>query len=294
MLKIGITFPQTEIGNDPIKIRDFAQAVEALDYAFLLPFDHVLGANPDRPGGWTGPYSVKHSFHEPFVLFGYLAGLTKRIEFVSGVLILPQRQTVLVAKQAAAVDVLSGGRLRLGVGVGWNAVEYEALGMNFHDRGRRIEEQIAVMRALWTQERVTFHGKWHQISDAGLNPLPVRRPIPVWLGGGTDSSAGSDAVLERVARIADGWIIFGKPEHHRARVEQLRKLVLSAGRGPDSVGIMGGISLREGTPADWRKSLRGWEELGAAEVTVNTMGAGYATPDDHINAIRRLRAELGL
>jgi probable F420-dependent oxidoreductase len=292
VLKIGITFPQTEIGSDPIKIRDFAQAVEALDYAFLLPFDHVLGANPDRPGGWSGPYSLKHSFHEPFVLFSYLSGFTKRIEFVTGVLILPQRQAVLVAKQAAAIDVLSGGRLRLGVGIGWNAVEYEALGMNFHDRGRRMEEQVAVMRALWTQERVTFHGKWHHISDAGLNPRPIRRPIPVWMGGGTASSAGSDAVLERVARIADGWIIFGKPENHKARIAQLHTLVQSAGRAPDSVGIMGGISLREGTPADWRKSLSAWEEIGAAEVTVNTMGAGYASPDDHINAIRRLRAAL--
>ncbi|MEP7199688.1 MAG: LLM class flavin-dependent oxidoreductase, partial [Chloroflexota bacterium] len=142
-MKIGITFPQTEIGNDPLKIRDFAQAVEDLGYAFLLPFDHVLGANPERPGGWSGPYTHHSAFHEPFVLFGYLAGLTKRIEFVTGVIIMPQRQTALVAKQAAAVDVLSGGRMRLGIGIGWNTVEYEALGMNFHDRGRRVEEQIA-------------------------------------------------------------------------------------------------------------------------------------------------------
>jgi probable F420-dependent oxidoreductase len=292
MLKIGITFPQTEIGDDPLKVRDFAQAVEELGYAFLLPFDHVLGANPDRPGGWSGPYNVKHLFHEPFVLFGFLAGCTKRIELVTGVLILPQRQTVLVAKQAAAVDVLSGGRMRLGVGIGWNAVEYEALGMNFHDRGRRIEEQVAVMRALWTQERVTFKGKWHQISDAGLNPLPVRRPIPVWMGGGTGSSAGADAVVKRVAHLADGWIIFGKPESHKARIEFLHKEMQAAGRPPDSVGIMGGISLREGSPADWRKNLSAWEQVGASEVTVNTMGAGHKTADEHISAIRRLHAEL--
>lgn len=292
MIKIGITFPQTEIGSDPLKVRDFAQAVEELGFEFLLTFDHVLGANPERPGGWTGPYSLKHTFHEPFVLYGYLAGLTKRIEFIPGVLVLPQRQAVLAAKQAAAVDILSGGRLRLGVGIGWNAVEYEALGMNFHDRGRRIEEQIAVMRALWTQESVTFDGKWHHISDAGLNPLPNRRPIPVWLGGGTAATAGADAVLERVARIADGWIIFGKPENHKARVERLHSLEQSAGRKAGSVGIMGGISLRDGTPADWRKSLGGWEELGAGEVTVNTMNAGLNGPDAHIAAIRRLKAEL--
>ena len=293
MIKIGITFPQTEIGSDPLKIRDFAQAVEELGYEFLLTFDHVLGANPDRPGGWADrPYSLKDTFHEPFVLYGYLAGLTKRIEFIPGVLILPQRQAVLAAKQAAAVDILSGGRLRLGVGIGWNAVEFEALGMNFHDRGRRIEEQIAVMRALWTQPSVTFDGKWHHISAAGLNPLPNRRPIPVWLGGGTAPTAGADAVLERVARIADGWIIFGKPENHKARVERLHSLEQAAGRAAGSVGIMGGIGLRDGTPADWRKSLSAWEELGAAEVTINTMNAGLNGPDAHIAAIRRLKAEL--
>ena len=139
MIKVGVTFPQTEIGNDPLKIRDFAQAVEGLGYSFLLAFDHVIGANPERPGGWTGPYTHRSAFHEPFVLFGYLAGLTQKIELVTGIIILPQRQTVLVAKQAAAVDVLTGGRLRLGIGIGWNAVEYEALGENFHNRGRRVE-----------------------------------------------------------------------------------------------------------------------------------------------------------
>ncbi len=172
-MKIGVVFPQTEIGNDPVAIRDYAQAVEAMGYTHILTFDHVLGANPERPGGWKGPYTHRHAFHEPFVLFGFLACATMRVELVTGILILPQRQTALVAKQAAAVDVLSRGRLRLGIGVGWNAVEFEALGEDFHTRGKRVEEQIEVMRALWTKELVTFSGKWHKLPDAGINPLCV-------------------------------------------------------------------------------------------------------------------------
>ena len=145
-MNIGVVFPQVEIGNDPAAIRDYAQAIEGMGYTHILAFDHVLGANPERAGGWTGPYTHRHPFHEPFVLFGFLAAVTSRVGLVSGIIILPQRQTALVAKQAAAVDVLSGGRLRLGVAVGWNAVEFEALGADFHTRGRRIEEQIDLMR----------------------------------------------------------------------------------------------------------------------------------------------------
>src|SRR6188474_2591636 len=182
-MRIGVVFPQTEIGQDPSVIRDYAQAVEALGYTHILAFDSVVGANPDRPGGWDSPYDYRHPFHEPFVLFGFCAAVTRRIELVTGVLVLPQRQTALVAKQAAAVDVLSQGRLRLGVGVGWNDVEYEALGEDFHDRGRRIEEQVSLMRALWTEPVVDFAGRWHRVPEAGINPLPVQRPIPVWFGG---------------------------------------------------------------------------------------------------------------
>ena len=178
-MKIGVVLPQTEIGNDPGAIKAYAEAIESMGFTHILVFDHVLGANPERPGGWKGPYTYRHGFHEPFVLFGFLAAATRRVELVTGIIILPQRQTALVAKQAAAVDVLSGGRLRLGVAVGWNPVEFEALGENFTTRGRRIEEQIEVMRALWTRELVTFTGKHHRIPDAGVNPLPVQRPIPI-------------------------------------------------------------------------------------------------------------------
>ena len=177
-MRVGVIFPQTEIGTDPIAIRDYVQAAEGLGYAHVLAYDHVLGADTSVRPDWKGPYSHKTMFHEPLVLFGYLAGFTTSLEFVTGILILPQRQTALVAKQAAEVDILSQGRLRLGVGIGWNDVEYQALGEKFTDRGKRSEEQIAVLRALFSQESVTFHGRWHTIEAAGINPLPLANPFP--------------------------------------------------------------------------------------------------------------------
>src|SRR5215211_6991800 len=199
-MKIGVVFPQTEIGSDPAIIRDYAQTAEGLGFTHILAYDHVLGANPDRPGGFTGPYTYQTPFHEVFVLFSYLAGLTQRLEFVTGILILPQRQTALVAKQAAELDVLSGGRLRLGVGLGWNKVEYIGLNEDFHTRGKRIEEQVLLLRQLWTEPLVNFKGKWHTIPDAGINPLPIQNPIPIWFGG------REERALRRAARLADGWL----------------------------------------------------------------------------------------
>ncbi|HEY9325316.1 MAG TPA: LLM class F420-dependent oxidoreductase, partial [Candidatus Limnocylindria bacterium] len=183
-MRVGAVFPQLEIGTDPDAIAKYARTVEDLGYDHLVIFDHVLGADANRPGGWTGAYDHRSMFHEPFVLYGYLAAVTSRLRLATAVLVLGQRQTALVAKQAAEVDVLSRGRLTLGVGIGWNAVEYEALGESFTNRGRRIEEQIAVLRALWTQEVVDFKGRWHRIDRAGIDPLPVQRPIPIWMGGG--------------------------------------------------------------------------------------------------------------
>jgi probable F420-dependent oxidoreductase len=217
-MQLGVIFPQTEIGADPKAIRDFVQAAEDLGYEHLIVFDHVLGADTAHYPGWQGAYTHQDMFHEPLVLYGYLAAFTQRMELVTGVLILGQRQTALVAKQAAEVDVLSGGRLRLGVGIGWNAVEYEGLNANFHNRGKRSEEQIAVLRALWTQEVVDFHGRWHQITHAGLNPLPIQRPIPLWLGGGTNA----EPVIERVGRLADGWFPqFAPDATGRAALERM-------------------------------------------------------------------------
>src|SRR6266511_3394489 len=257
-MNIGVVFPQVEIGPDPVAIREYAQAVEAMGYTHILAFDHVLGANPDRPGGWKGPYTYRHSFHEPFVLFGFLAAATRRVELVTGILILPQRQTALVAKQAAAVDVLSGGRLRLGVAVGWNPVEFEALGENFKNRGRRIEEQIEVMRALWTNELITFEGQWHRVPDAGINPLPVRRPIPIWMGG------ESEVVVRRAARLADGWITLQKFRPGPAAqqtVDWLYGQVKEAGRDPATFGIEGRVALAKVPPEEREKEMAAWRAM---------------------------------
>ena len=283
-MRVGVVFPQTEIGADPVSIRDYAQAAESLGYDHLLAYDHVLGANPDSRPDWTG-YQHTDMFHEPFVLFSYLAGITQKIEFVSGIIILPQRQTVLVAKQAAALDVLSGGRLRLGIGIGWNPVEYEALGENFHNRGRRSEEQIDVLRQLWTNELVTYEGKWHKITDAGLNPLPIQRPIPVWFGG------TSDPVMRRLARIGDGWFPqrFGPDELGRENFEKLRSYIREAGRDPSEIGIEPRISVSQGDPDAWAAEASAWNNLGATHLSVNTMGAGFSSPQDHIDAVERFK-----
>ena len=289
-MKIGVVLPQTEIGNDPGAIKAYAEAVEGMGFAHALVFDHVLGANPERPGGWKGPYTYRHAFHEPFVLFGFLAAATRRLELVTGILILPQRQTALVAKQAAAVDVLSGGRLRLGVGVGWNPVEFEALGEDFHTRGKRIEEQVEVMRALWTRELVTYKGAYHQIPDAGLNPLPVQRPIPIWMGG------ESEPVQKRMARLADGWMPhFRAGEAGQAAVDTLQGLIRGAGRDPKQFGIEGRMTLSQIPQADWAKELEAWRAMrGISHLCVHTAGMGLATADDHVKTLRRFREIAGL
>ncbi|HXH23265.1 MAG TPA: LLM class F420-dependent oxidoreductase [Dehalococcoidia bacterium] len=289
-MKIGVVFPQTEIGADPVAVRDYAQAAEDLGFTHLVAYDHVVGAHPERPDGrpWRGPYTHQSLFHEPLVLFAYLGAITRTLEFASGIIILPQRQAVLVAKQAAEVDVLTGGRLRLGVAVGWNPVEYEALGETWENRGRRIVEQIAVMRALWTQEVVDFHGRWHHITKAGILPLPVQRPIPVWMGG------MSEPVLKRVARLADGWFPQFRPgDAARQTLERLREMILAAGRKPEDVGIEGRLGVANATPDDWAKGVEAWRELGATHLSVNTMAAGFASPREHIEALRRFREAVG-
>jgi len=285
-MQIGVVFPQTEIGADPAVIRDFAQTAENLGYHHILAYDHVIGANLASRPGWRPPYSHLDTFHEPFVLFGFLAGITKSIELVTGIIILPQRQTVLVAKQAAALDVLCGGRLRLGIGIGWNPVEYEALGADFHDRGRRCEEQVDVMRKLWTQNPVTYEGRWHKITDAGINPLPVQRPIPIWFGG-TD-----DRVLDRIARLGDGWFPqFSPDEKCRAAIDKIFAHAKAAGRDPATIGIEGRLAIGRRPPDEWIGDVKAWKQLGATHLTVNTMKAGLATPSAHIEAIRRFRDE---
>jgi probable F420-dependent oxidoreductase len=289
-MKIGTVFPQTEIGQDPAMIRDYAQAVEAMRYTHILAFDSVIGANPDRPGGWDSQYDYRHAFHEPFALFAFCAAVTRRIELATGVLILPQRQTTLVAKQAAEVDVLSGGRLRLGVGVGWNPVEFEALGENIHDRGKRVEEQLEVMRLLWTRELVTYEGRWHRIPDAGIKPLPVQRPIPVWMGG------ESEAVLRRAARLADGWITlqtFRPGPAAQQIIDRLHGLVRDAGRDPAAFGIEGRVALARLPPAEWAKELAAWRAMrGITHLCVNTMGLGLPGPEEHVRTLERFKRDV--
>lgn len=283
-MRIGVVFPQTEIGSDPAAIKDYAQAAEELGFRHVLAYDHVVGANPASRPGSRAPYTHADAFHEPMVLFGYLAGCTSKLELVSGIVILPQRQTVLVAKQAASLDVLSGGRLRFGIGIGWNPVEYEALGENFKNRGVRSEEQIEVLRKLWAEELVTFTGSWHKITDAGINPLPVRRSIPIWFGG------SNDRALRRLARLGDGWFpLLGPDDRCREMIEKLQTYAREAGRDPKAVGIEGRISYGQGSPDPWLSDIEAWKKLGATHVSFNTMKAGLKSPSAHIDAIRRFK-----
>ena len=286
-MRIGVTFPQSEIGADPAAIRDYVQAAEDLGYTHILAYDHVVGADLTNRPDWRGPYNVHTMFHEPFVLFGYMAALTTSLELVTNIIILPQRQTVLTAKQAAEVDVLNGGRFRLGIGIGWNEVEYQALGQEFGNRGRRSEEQIGVLRALFTQESVTVHGRWHTIDAAGINPLPVQRPIPIWLGG------GSEVTLRRIARLGDGWFPQVRPEAAKEAVERLRGYVREAGRDPNEVGIEARLSIGRKTPDEWVGEVELWREAGATHMGVNTMNAGLDGPQEHVDAIRRVKEALG-
>ncbi len=284
-MRIGVVFPQTEIGSDPFVIKDYAQAAEGLGYTHILAYDHVIGANLVSRPGWQPPYSHLDSFHEPLVLFGYLAALTKTIELTTGIIILPQRQTVLVAKQAAAVDVLSGGRLRFGIGIGWNPVEYEALAEDFKTRGRRSEEQVELLRQLWTQPLVTFKGRWDTVTDAGINPLPVQRPIPIWFGG-TD-----DRALRRLGRLGDGWFPLMNPDDKcRAAIEKVRNYAREAGRDAARIGIEGRISHGSGSQEAWRKELQAWQSLGATHTSFNTMKANLSSPAAHMEAVRRFHA----
>ncbi len=267
-LLIGATLPLTDVGGAPESVRRFAETAESLGYHHLAAPDHVLGVNVDSRPDWDRSRNTSADlFHDPFVLFGFLAGCTSHIEFSTEAMILPQRQTALVAKQAASLDVLSGGRFRFGIGVGWNPVEYIALNEDFSNRGQRSEEQVEVMRALWAEPHVTFKGRWHDIDDAGINPLPLGRSIPLWFGG------HQDATLERIARWGAGWIMLAYPLGEAAEGEfaKLRRFVEEAGRDPSDVGIEVWVSTAEGGPDDWKRAAEGWAESGVTHVTLNTV-----------------------
>lgn len=288
-MRFGVVYPQTEFPPDPAAIRDYVQAAESLGYHHILAYDHVLGANPDRPDRLTGPYTFEDPFMEPFTLFSYMCAYTERLEFTTGVLILPQRQTALVAKQAAVLDALSGGHLRLGVGLGWNHVEYEALKQNFGTRGRRIEEQIEVLRLLWTQPLVNYAGKWHSLNEVGLNPMPVQQPIPIWFGGHHEN------VLRRVAQMGDGWMPnYRKAADVAAHLEKLDAFLEEAGRSREDIGLEARLQFGAGDPDEWSATMKGWKELGATHITINTMRFGFETPAAHMQAIAKFAAEMGV
>ncbi len=274
-MKLGVVVRLGNTGYDHKVIGDFVQNIEDLGYDYLLAYDLVTNTEGSPP-----PTS------EPFVLFSYLAGVTRKLEFAIGVLILPSRQTVLVAKQAAELDLLSGGRLRLGVAVGWNENEYQVMRSDFHSRGKRIEEQIDVLRELWTKPTVRFKGEYHNIENIGIDPLPVQRPIPIWMGG------YSDSVLSRTARLGDGWLAHTTtPEQGEPMVEKLHGYLDESGRKPKDFGIC--VCLDMYFSHDWDKYVEAWRELGATHFDIDTSRAGLKTPQDHIDVLTRFKDEQG-
>jgi probable F420-dependent oxidoreductase len=286
-MEIGVAYPQVELRGDPTAVGRFARAAEDLGFDHLLAYEHVLGAvHADRSPPLPGPYDEHDPFHDPFVMFGYLAGITDRIRFTTGILVLPQRQTALVARQAADVDLLSGGRLRLGVGIGWNHVEYEALGQDFHTRGARQEEQIGLLRRLFTEPVVNFSGRFDRIDRAALLPKPTGS-IPIWLGG-----AGEKA-FDRAARLADGFVFFGGGIETTEVWTRLRERVTRAGR---SVDDFGGdyVALSGGDVGELTREIEAWRDAGGTHVSVVTMGLGLDSAEAHIDYISSLSARLGL
>jgi probable F420-dependent oxidoreductase len=277
-MRIGVVFPQTELGGDVGAVRAYVQRAEELGFTHVLAYDHVVGADPAVHTGWDGPYDVHTTFHEPMVLYGYLAAVTS-MELVTGIIILPQRQTALVAKQAAEVDLLTGGKFRLGVGIGWNLVEYEALAQDFSTRGKRMEEQIALLRRLWTEQTVTFDGTFDRVTGAGLAPMPVQQPIPVWVG------AQSPRAYRRAGRLADGWFPQMAPG---PQLDEARRIVTEAAaeadRDPAGLGMEGRLRWQEDQD-QLATAMQQWQGAGATHLSVNTMGAGLKTVDDHLAAL---------
>jgi probable F420-dependent oxidoreductase len=287
-MQIGVVYPQTEIPTDRWAVRAYAERVEELGYRHVLAYDHVVGADPTVHAPWQGPYDIDTTFHEPLVLFGFLAGFSS-LELVTGIIIAPQRQTALLAKQAAEVDILSEGRLRLGLGVGWNAVEYEALGQDFATRGQREEEQIGLLRRLFTERSVTYQGRFDRITAAGLWPLPIQRPIPIWLGG------QSPAAYRRIGRLADGWFpqIQLGPDLDAA-LALIAEGAAQAGRDPAVLGMEARVTWGPGGADAIVAQAEQWREAGASHVSVSTMRAGLTGIDGHLDALSRAAEALQL
>jgi probable F420-dependent oxidoreductase len=296
-MQLGTLLPLGDIGGDPSVVRDYAQGLEALGIDFLEAPDHVLGVNAaSRPDWDLSRNTSADLFHDPFVLFGFLAGCTSRLGFSTGVLILPQRQTALVAKQAACLDVLCAGKFRLGIGVGWNEVEFVGLNEEFHNRGRRSAEQVQVMQALWAEPHVTFKGRWHTIDDAGINPRPASGRVPVWFGGHHEQT------LKRIAKCGDGWMPNAYPPDQSALdiFATLRALTRAEGRDPAAIGIEVWTSCGAGSDAEWRKETAFWKAAGASHICLTTTfnrrhhhRIAGRTLADHLAAAKRFREAVG-
>jgi probable F420-dependent oxidoreductase len=275
-MHLGAVLPHNEIGSDPGAIKAYLRGLEDLGVANLLVYDHVLGADADRPGGFRGAYDKDVAFHEPLTFFAFAAAVTTALELVSCVMILPQRQTVLVAKQAAEVAVLSGNRLRLGVGTGWNVVEYVGLNETFTNRGRRQAEQVELMRRLWTEPSFEFAGEFHTIDRAGINPLPTQ-PIPIWFGG------SAPAAIERCARLGDGWVPLGSPnDKSAAMLAAIRSAREGAGGSMDGFAVQAQAQYAGGDPERWRGHAERWRALGATHLAIATHNAGPTDVDGHL------------
>lgn len=288
-ISIGVVFPQTEMKATRDDITTFLDAVQAAGFDHLLAYDHVLGADPESHPGWSGPYSMHDPFHEVFTLFGFVAGRID-VELVTSVLVLPQRQTVLVAKQAAQLDIMTNGRLRLGVGTGWNEIEYRSLGASFQQRGQRIEEQVALLRRLWTEPSLHFAGDHEVVDGAGLVPQPRQRPIPIWMGGGS-----TPRVLDRIGRLADGWMPSSGPGQKLATAwDAIRRAAESAQRDPASIGLQGGTPVVGATADEILERVDRWRQLGASHVAVNTLRGGFGDVQEHVDEILRVASILGL
>ncbi len=287
-MKLGVSVSPREIGTDPMAVRDFVQAVEGAGFNHILTGEHILGVHPDRHRPPEALHAYDTAWFEPFVFFAFVAACTTTLEMVTSVMVLPQRQTAVVAKQAAQLDVLANGRFRFGVGVGRNSVEFEALEMNYKNRGRRFEEQIALLRAFWTEDLVTFEGRYHHIDRMAIKPLPVQRPIPLWLG--TTNSGVNETALERVSRIGDGWFPqFPPNDDTKAVIERFQTYARNAGRDPADIGIEAG--LRAGAadnPETWIGVAGAWKELGATHLRLSLTGE-YASPQARIDALNRVR-----
>lgn len=282
-MKIGAVLPHNEIGTDPGAMKAYAQGVEGLGMTHMLLYDHVLGADPNRPGGFKGPYDKDVKFHEPFTTFAFIAAVTEKVEMVTNILILPQRQTVLVAKQAAEVAILSNNRLRLGVGTGWNEIEYVGLNVPFKQKGARQEEQVKLLKLLWSEDSLDYTGEFHRIDLASINPRPSKQ-IPIWFGG------GAPALLDRAARLGDGWMPLGGPsDNSKAAIETMKTAREAAGQSWDSFGIQAQAMYAGGTPERWAKHADKWRDLGATHMAIRTDSAGLKSVDEHLKCMEEYK-----